>query len=151
MLAANCKFTGIQAAIGLAQMKRIPGRIERQGQIYHAYKQGLERVGCLRCVEVYTDRGELPLRAEFLCSERDTFISIMAEHGVPILSQPPSLHESLHLPTPGEFKNGHEYSHHPITLPWGPDQAMENVRQVIEIIKEVDRLVKPWPIHGEDQ
>ncbi len=150
MLAGNFKFTDIQAAIGLAQIKRVPGRMERQRQIYHAYKQRLESVGCLRCVEVYTDRGELPLRAEFLCTERDKFIAIMAEQGVPVLSQPPSLHESPHLSIQGEFKNSDEYSGHLITLPCGPDQALENVEQVIDIVKRVDESVKPWRMHGSD-
>jgi dTDP-4-amino-4,6-dideoxygalactose transaminase len=150
MLAGNFKYTDIQAAMGLAQMKRLPGRMERQRQIYHAYAQGLASVGCLRCVDVHTDRGELPLRAEFLCTERDKFISIMAEHGVPVLSQPPNLHESLHLSSQGPFENGHVYSQHLITLPCGPDQAMEHVEQVIEIVQGIDRLVQPWQARGVD-
>lgn len=150
MLAGNFKFTDIQAAIGLAQLRRVPGRMERQRQIYHAYKRGLASVGCLRCVEVDTDRGELPLRAEFLCTDRARFASMLAERGVPVLLQPPSLHESPLLPAQPEFANSEVYSRHLLTLPCGPDQALSTVEQVIAIIQSVDPSMPSWRAPGRD-
>jgi len=42
MLGLNCKFTDIQACIGLAQMEKLPARVERKKAIYRRYRQQLE-------------------------------------------------------------------------------------------------------------
>jgi len=150
MVAGNFKFTDIQAAVGLAQLRRMPVRVERQQQIYHAYRRGLASVGCLRNVEVYTDRGELPLRAEYLCTDRARFASMLAERGVPVLLQPPSLHESPLVSNQPEFVNSEVYSRHLLTLPCGPDQPLSNVEQVIAIIQDVDASMPSWRAQGRD-
>jgi perosamine synthetase len=47
----NCKFTDVQAVIGIEQIKRLPCRIERKRQIYRAYRDQLNDVPGLLFVD----------------------------------------------------------------------------------------------------
>lgn len=144
MLAGNFKFTDIQAAIGLAQLSKADKKIKHQLSIYRKYKENLKPVKYLKCVEVNLDAGEVPLKAEFLCTERDKFIVEMQRHGVIVRAEVPSLNESPHLNCNGAYVNSKLFSNHLVTLPSGPDQPLENIERTISIIKQVNSKFRPW-------
>lgn len=144
MLAGNFKFTDIQAAIGLAQIAKVRKKIQRQLSIYKKYRDGLRSIKSLKCVEVNVDAGAIPLRAEFICTERDKFITQMRQHFITIVPGMPSLNESPHLNCNGNFINSQLFSNHLVTLPCGPDQPMKNIEWVIEIVKKVSSNLKSW-------
>ena len=144
MLAGNFKFTDIQASIGLAQLTKIQERLNHQVSIYKTYDNGLKSVKCLKSIDVEINNGEIPLRTEYLCTEREKFIELMLQHEIAVISQIPSLNDSPHLESDGFFKNSQIYSRHLINLPCGPNQPMENVIKTIKVVKEIDSMLSPW-------
>ncbi|CAM2007630.1 DegT/DnrJ/EryC1/StrS family aminotransferase [Acanthopleuribacter pedis] len=144
MLAGNFKFTDIQAAIGLSQMERLEKRMVNQRRIYETYRDGLAGVACLEQVAVNVDQGELPLRAEFLCRDREGFLARLLEHEIQAIPQIPSLHLSPHLHAVGDFPNSMVYSDHLLTLPCGPDQPIERVEKVVAKLQTICTDLPSW-------
>ncbi len=144
LLAGNFKFTDIQAALGLAQLDRLSARTAHQRAIYQTYRDGLTGVGCLKLVAVDIDAGELPLRAEYLCRDREGFLARLLEHDIQAISQIPSLHLSPHLHANGQFPNSIVYSDHLLTLPCGPEQPLERVQQVVAKLQTICKDLPAW-------
>ncbi|MBI2565687.1 MAG: aminotransferase class V-fold PLP-dependent enzyme [Candidatus Schekmanbacteria bacterium] len=144
-VAGNFKLTDVQAAMGLAQLSLLPARQARMRVLYEAYVVGLRSCACLREVGVRCAAGELPLRAEFLCSDRDQFIREMQQRGIQVVPQTPSLHHSAHLDARGSFPRAAVYDGHLLILPSGPDQPAENVSAAICAASEVGSALPPWP------
>ena len=59
-LGFNFKFTNLQAAVGLGQLKHLRARAERQMRIYELYRQELVKVPAIKLMEVNTRAGECP-------------------------------------------------------------------------------------------
>jgi len=144
MLGSNFKFTDIQAAIGLVQLSKTKKKIKHQLSVYRKYKEGLKSVRCLKCVELNVDTGEIPLKAEFLCTERERFIVEMKQRGIVVRAEVPSLNEATHLNCKGSYVNSQLFSRHLLTLPSGPDQPLKNIERTIDIIKQIDSKFRPW-------
>ncbi|MBF0137612.1 MAG: DegT/DnrJ/EryC1/StrS family aminotransferase [Magnetococcus sp. DMHC-1] len=138
MLGSNCKLTDIQAAVGLAQMARLDGRVARQRAIQESYVAGLQNLPDLQTVPVDLAAGEIPLRAEYLVDERASFVQEMRENGIEVNPHPVSLHLFPHLGVARrDFPNSLRYSGRVVTLPSGPDQPLENVQQTIAVIRKI--------------
>lgn len=144
LLAGNFKFTDIQAALGLAQLDRLSARMAHQRAIYQTYRDGLTGVGCLQLVAVDIDAGELPLRAEYLCRDREGFLARLLENDIQAISQIPSLHLSPHLHAEGTFPNSMVYSDHLLTLPCGPEQPLQRVEQVVSKLQTLCKDLPAW-------
>lgn len=144
MLAGNFKFTDIQAAVGMSQLTRLETRMVHQRRIYETYRDGLADVACLEPVTVDVAEGELPLRAEFMCRDREGFLARLREHDIQAIPQIPSLHLSPHLHAEGSFPNSMVYSDHLLTLPCGPDQPLEKVEQVVAALQTICEDLPPW-------
>src|SRR5262249_4651388 len=81
-LGGNYKFTDMQAALALSQLNLLAGRVERQKRILSTYRDGLADLPAFRCLDVAMDKGEVPLRSEFLCAVRDRFVADMKAEGI---------------------------------------------------------------------
>lgn len=136
-LGGNFKFTDLQAALGLSQWSFLPHRLEHQRRLSQTYADGLQDIPWLQWVAVHMDRGEIPLRAEFVCSRRAHFIKAMQERGISVTAMTPSLHEYPHLQAEGSFPNADRYGPTLLTLPSGPEQPLENVAATIREIKKL--------------
>lgn len=67
----NFKFTNLQAAIGLAQLKRLPGRLEKSKKREKWYREFLRDSACVR-FPVWDERGgEITQWTDILSSKRD--------------------------------------------------------------------------------
>ncbi len=136
-LGGNFKFTDLQAALALSQLSALPHRLEHQQRLSRAYADELQDIPWLRWVPVAMDQGEIPLRAEFVCSHRTRFIQVMKENGIAVTAMTPSLHEYPHLQADGRFPNADRYGPTLLTLPSGPEQPMENIFTTIREIKKL--------------
>jgi dTDP-4-amino-4,6-dideoxygalactose transaminase len=145
ILAGNFKFTDIQAALGISQVPLLGERTEHLVALYRAYREGLSGLGALTCVDVGVDCGEVPLRAEYLCTERNRFIELMDQRGIQVVAQAHCLHECSHIYAgPDRFPRADVFREHMVTLPGGPDQPMENVFRTIEAIREIAPTLRSW-------
>ena len=143
-ISGNFKFTDIQAAIGLAQLKKVDSRINNQLNIYKTYKEKLKSVTFLRLVEVDINSGCLPLRSDYLCAEPLKFIEFMKDKGVDVKKQVPSLNEYPKLRCEKSYINSEKYSKYLVNLPSGPDQDMNNINKTIDIILSNKHLFTSW-------
>ena len=67
----NFKFTNLQAAIGLAQLRVLDARLERQRRIYRVYAKALAGVPGIRLPGFDLARGETPLWTDAVVERRD--------------------------------------------------------------------------------
>ncbi|MBF0382236.1 MAG: DegT/DnrJ/EryC1/StrS family aminotransferase [Magnetococcales bacterium] len=138
---SNFKFTDIQAALGLAQIPSLEKRYDQQKKIHAIYAENLQKTSSIQFIPVDIAGGEIPLRAEGYCQERDRFVVEMEKRGVAV--SPQSLNLSSY-PFIGadknRYPNAQRYSQTMLTLPSGPDQPLANVERTVEIIHSIDHL-----------
>ena len=101
----NFKFTDMQAAVGLAQLRDVPRRVERMRSIHRGYRDGLRGVEGVRVIPFRIEDGELPQWTDVLAERRDELFSHLAARGMhgrrfwhPIHTQPPYLAPAEHFP-----------------------------------------------------
>lgn len=92
----NFKFTDLQAAVGLAQLRDAPRRIERMRSIYCGYREGLRGVEGISVLPFRVEEGEVPQWTDALVKHRDELYDHLAKRGMrcrrfwhPIHTQPP--------------------------------------------------------------
>jgi perosamine synthetase len=90
----NFKFTNLQAAVGLAQLARLPQRVEGIRDLYRAYREGLEGVEEVRLLP-FADE-EVPQWVDAIVEDREELFAHLAERNIhcrrywyPLHTQPP--------------------------------------------------------------
>jgi perosamine synthetase len=78
----NFKFTNMQAAVGLAQLKDLSRRVERMKSIYGGYADGLRGVRGISVLPFCIDGGEVPQWTDVLTERRDALYDYLAAHGI---------------------------------------------------------------------
>jgi perosamine synthetase len=78
----NFKFTNLQAAIGMAQLKDLPRRADRMRSIYKGYRDGLRAVEGISVIPFRIDEGELPQWTDILVDQRDVLYDHLVTHGI---------------------------------------------------------------------
>ncbi len=131
----NFRFTDIQASIGLAQLDRLKGRIERLKALYERYAAAIPEFPFLKFIPVDIGAGEIPLYIEVLCPERDKLIRFLADNGIQTRPFYPGLDSAAYFGCAGDYPNSRKFGEQGLFLPCGPDQPVENVDRVMEILK----------------
>ncbi len=121
----NFRFTDIQAAIGLAQLERLPERLAKIAEIHAAYKAN----GVPVC-ETPT-----PLYNELLHPEPERLRAHLFSSGIEARPFYPSLHTAPYLHATGEFPNSEKWSKG-LILPSGPCQHISDIERVCEVIHD---------------
>ena len=78
----NFKFTNVQAAIGLGQLKCLPERVRRQQRIYEIYREELKGIRQITIMEVNTSEGECPQWTDALVERRDDLATFFDSCGI---------------------------------------------------------------------
>ncbi|MBF0425974.1 MAG: DegT/DnrJ/EryC1/StrS family aminotransferase [Magnetococcales bacterium] len=142
---SNFKFTDIQAAMGLAQMERLPARVEHQRAVYRAYAAGLADIPWLELTRVDLDAGQVPLRTEYVCLHREALIEALRRHDIIAEPQAPCLHQYGFLASDRTFPHAERYCSTLLMLPSGPEQPLAHVQRTINVIRqvapEIERMV----------
>ena len=101
----NFKFTDLQAAVGLAQLRDAPRRIERMRSIYCGYRDGLRGVEGISILPFRVEEGEVPQWTDALVNLRDELYDHLAKRGMrcrrfwhPIHTQTPYHAPADHFP-----------------------------------------------------
>lgn len=128
----NFRFTDIQASIGLAQLEKLPQRLQAIAEIHAEYKDN----GVPVC-ETPT-----PLYNELLHPEPEVLRAFLRERGIEARPFYPSLHTAPYLQPAHktkyhdyEFPNSKKWSSG-VILPSGPSQKLEDIRQVCRVFDE---------------
>jgi perosamine synthetase len=133
----NFRMTDMQAALGLAQLAKLPEKIAGVRRVWSFYRKNLADLRYLRLLDVDTEAGELPLWAEVVCAERDRVAAALDARGIEAKPFHPCLSESEHLHAAGDFPNARRLAAHGLTLPSGPDQREENLTRTVEALHEI--------------
>ena len=126
----NFKFTDIQAAIGLEQLKELPQRLEKAKADHLFYASGLMDVPELKTVPINISGGEVPLWVDCLSQEKEKIINFLNKKE--IFPQPfwKSLHQNwLNLPS-SHFPNSTKVSEQGFWLPSGPALPSKDIDTV---------------------
>jgi len=78
----NFKFTNLQAAVGLGQLKHLAARLKRQKRIYDIYREELAGVREITLMEVNTAGGECPQWTDALVERRDELQNFLNERRI---------------------------------------------------------------------
>lgn len=134
-LGFNFKFTDLLASVGLVQLTHVRDRIARLKTIYAKYKAVADELPFLSMVPVKTSGGEVPLYAEVLCAERDELREFLKSQKIETRVVPPDLSVSEYIENDGNFSNSKIFSGQGFYLPCGPEQPLENIDRVVEVLK----------------
>jgi perosamine synthetase len=101
----NFKFTNLQAAIGLAQLRALDERLERQRRIYSVYAEALKDARGIRLPGFDLARGETPLWTDAVVERRDELDRWLGDRGMgcrrfwfPIHTQAPYRRDDSEFP-----------------------------------------------------
>jgi perosamine synthetase len=137
-LGFNFRFTDLQAAFGMAQLERIPQRLRHVRAVYDRYAEGLKSVRCVTLLPIDVESGEVPLYTEVLCENRNAVMGYLEAHGIQTRPFYPDLDQAHYLGNTGAFCNARRFGESGLFLPCGPDQPIENVDTVLEVLRSFD-------------
>jgi perosamine synthetase len=78
----NFKFTNVQAALGLGQLKYLRQRADRQKRIYDIYREELAGLSSVKLLQVNTAEGECPQWTDALVERRDALEKFLDERRI---------------------------------------------------------------------
>ena len=132
----NFKFTDLQAALGLAQLKELDGRIKRlkrNSAIYH------NELGNEIGIHLY-HAGDIPLWTDAYCEQRDGLLAYLEQQGIqcrkywrPLHQQPPYLRDDTSFPVSSRLMPKSFWLSSGYTL---------SDRQVLEVCKHVKDFLR---------
>ena len=142
----KCNMTDIMAAIGLRQLDRYPGLLERRKEIIKKYDAVCDELGVFHSQhygEDYNSSGHLYLTRipEINEEQRNEIIEKMAENGVATNVHYKPLPMMTAYKAYGwdikDFPNAYDYYHNLITLPLHTKLSNDDVEYVIENFKDI--------------
>lgn len=140
----NFKITDLQAVIGIEQMKKIRGRIEKKKEIFRSYQKFLSEVDSVTFIN--TDlKQTTPWFVDILTPKREKLISHLKESGIGSRPIYPALHsQPAYLSLQGQGSQYKKYMY-PVSegiareglwLPSSLSLTRENVKYICLKIKE---------------
>lgn len=132
----NFRFTDILASVGIVQLKLLQSRIEKIKKIYQMYAEGIEGLAFLKLIPVNLEGGELPVYVEALCECREKLIDFFACRGIQCRPFYPDLNRADYFNDTKCFPNSEPFEKMGVYLPAGPEQPLDNVRDVIATIRQ---------------
>ncbi len=136
----NFKFTEFQAAVGVAQMRKLPQRIEHKKRMYTIFKEELKGINQIEFLE--TDlKDVIPWFNDILLPNqkiRDDLIDHLQEAGIGSRMFYPPIHELTpysHLK--GDFTNTIEMSQRGV---WLPSSAFLTDDDIIRVCSEIKKF-----------
>jgi perosamine synthetase len=135
-LGFNFKLTNLQAAVGLAQLEKLPARLERIRRTYHIYREELGTSSGIHLLPFDTAAGEQPQWVDALADRRNELDAFLAANDAgcrrfwfPLHTQKPYLKSDL------AFPNSVRVAKDAIWLPSAFQMTDEDVRHVCGLIR----------------
>ncbi len=139
----KCNMTDIMAAIGLRQLDRYPGLLERRVEIMKHYDAACEELGISHLIH-HTDNMDssnhlyLIRIPGFDEAKRNAFIEKMAEYGVATnVHYKPLPMMTAYGRDCSDYPNAYDYYHNLVSLPLHTKLSDDDVKYVCETLKRV--------------
>jgi len=134
----NFKFTEFQAAVGIAQMKKLPGRIEHNKNMFKTYRENLSGISDIEFVDIDL-KTSVPWFADILLSNekiRQELIEHLNKFGIGTRKFYPPVHKLLpYQNIEGDFGVSNEISKRGLWLPSSSFLTDENINRICDTIK----------------
>lgn len=88
-------------------------------------------------IDVRMKEGELPLWVEALCVTRARVISLLKSKNIQAKPFDPALCDLLPVNEKRRYAHSEPYAQSGLILPSGPDQSMDDIRYVIQTLKDI--------------
>ena len=138
----NFRFNDMLAAVGLAQLEKLPEKIAALRRVHDFYRERLAGLHYIRLIDVHVDDGELPLWIQAVCAEREKVIGLLRERGIQAKPLHPCLADSPHLDAAGDFPNAAHFAKHGLVLPSGPDQPQGSLVRTVEVLHDAGKRIR---------
>ena len=131
----NFKFTDLQAAVGLGQLKLLQTRIARIKRNYELYT---EELGNFEKIKIFPSRPEeTPQWTDIIIEERDTLVDYLKQHDVDSRKYWFPLHRQLAYKLPDDnFTTSTRLSPQSLWLPSTFTLTDDDVREVSKLIRD---------------
>lgn len=129
----NFKLPDVLASIGLGQLERLDEKISHVRQIEELYQSGLKGIKGISFIE--NKENEFHYMTDILCEDRDLVRKTLYENG--IISRPLGmpLHTAPYLEQNEDiYQTSSKLQKELLYLPCGPNQSLENVEEVIQVL-----------------
>jgi perosamine synthetase len=141
----NFKFSDLHAALGLAQLRRLPERLERARAQYRRYAEGLGDAPGLAFVPTAMERGSVPLWVDVLADDAEALIAFLGAQQIEGRRIWPALHTQWPYRTAGEFPHASTAAEHGLWLPSGPGKSEADIERVVGAVLA---FAETRPSHG---
>lgn len=136
----NFKLTNLQAAVGLGQLEKLGGRMDRLRRTYSIYCDELAGTKGIRILPFDIEAGEQPQWIDALAERRDELDGLLAKNGAgcrrfwfPLHTQKPYLRDDA------DFPNSTRLGNEAIWLPSAFQMADDDVRTVCRLVRQFYR------------
>jgi perosamine synthetase len=116
MIGYNFKFTELQAAIGIEQMKKVPARVVRKKAIWQRYADGLAGVNGITLFQHDLER-TAPWFIDSLADRREELMEHLKGVGVGTRVMYPPINRQVAYQVPGDHPNSGRIGTHGLWLP----------------------------------
>ncbi len=91
-------------------------------------------VKALQSLDMNIEKGEIPIYNDILCPNREKLIKFLTAHGIQTRPFYPDLNLAPYFENAGRFPNSEVFGIQGLCLPSGPDQSIENIEKVIDVL-----------------
>jgi len=130
----NFRFTDILASIGLVQLGLLPGRVNRQRQVYDLYEEGLKSSDSVRLIPQQV--GEVGPYIEVLTKDRDRLVEFLKLRGIETRIFYPDLDTAPYWNFDEGLVNSRVFGQEGLYLPSGPSVTDEQIERVLAAVIE---------------
>jgi dTDP-4-amino-4,6-dideoxygalactose transaminase len=130
----NFRFTDILASIGLVQLGLLPGRVNRQRQVYDLYEEGLKGSDLVRLIPQQV--GEVGPYIEILTKDRDRLVEFLKLRGIETRIFYPDLDTAPYWNFDEGLVNSRVFGREGLYLPSGPSITNEQIERVLAAVIE---------------
>lgn len=131
----NLKYTDILASVGLVQFDRLPEKIGASVRNYGMYSEAFKQMDGFNMIP--TIENEVVYTPDVLCDDSKSVRKYLEDYDIQIRPAGKCLHNASYFSMPKVCRNAGWYEEHLLYMPGGPDQPEENIRFVIEKLKEM--------------
>jgi perosamine synthetase len=138
----NCKFTDIQAIIGIEQMKKLPWRVSRIRQMWDLYYKELSNVTAIEMFKA-TDPGWIPWFIDIFVDRADDLAAFLKTKNIGSRRVYPALHSQSIYPESNNlsFPVTEQYSKRGLWLPSSTQLTDTQILYICNTIKEFYNLI----------
>lgn len=132
----NFKLPDVLAAIGIGQLERLDIKMRHMREIDKVYREKLQGIEGISFLDRET--GEHPWMTEILCDNKDRVREVLKNNEISSRPLGEPLHKANYLIARGQYPESDIMREKLLYLPSGPDQSMENVEKVIQVLRTHD-------------